>query len=293
MEMNYVFMTDSDSDLPFHLKEQYDIPVVYMPYAMDGKEYFDDLGQMMDHKSYYDKMRAGAVPVTSALNEAAYVDYFEPILKDGKDLLFVAFSSKLSCTLQAVYATREKLLKKYPERKFTVVDTLSISGPMTLLVLKAHELYRAGKSLDEVAGWLEENKLRCNAFFTVDDLKYLKRGGRVSTLAATVGTMLDLKPIIVEASDGTLQAGDKVRGRKKALAYIVDKMIEAEPDPTESPIIVLNADAPEDAERTKALIEQKLPGANVMIEHVGPVIGAHCGPGTVAVCYLGKENRKP
>ena len=293
MEMNYVFMTDSDSDLPFHLKEQYDIPVVYMPYAMDGKEYFDDLGQMLDHKSYYDKMRAGAVPVTSALNEAAYVDYFEPILKGGKDLLFVAFSSKLSCTLQAVYATREKLLKKYPERKFTVVDTLSISGPMTLLVLKAHELYRAGKSLDEVAGWLEENKLRCNAYFTVDDLKYLKRGGRVSTLAATVGTMLDLKPIIVEASNGTLQAGDKVRGRKKALAYIVDKMMEAEPDPAESPIIVLNADAPEDAERTKALIEQKLPGANVMIEHVGPVIGAHCGPGTVAVCYLGKENRKP
>ena len=290
MALDYVFMTDSDSDLPFHLKEKYDIPVVYMPYALDGKEYFDDLGQTLDHKSYYDKMRAGASPVTSALNEESYLEYFEPILKE-KDLLFVAFSSKMSSTIQSVYAAREKLLEQYPERKFTVVDTLSISGPMTLLILKAHELYRAGKPMDEVAAWLEANKLRAQAFFTVDDLKYLKRGGRISAVAATVGTMLDLKPIIVEAADGTLQSWDKVRGRKKAIAYIVDKCVESEPDPKESPIIILNADAPEDAQRAKSLLEQKIPGAEVLIEHVGPVIGAHAGPGTLAVCFLGKNNR--
>lgn len=288
MDQNYVFMTDSDSDLPFHLKEQYDIPVVYMPYALDGKEYFDDLGQMLDHKSYFDMMRNGAVPVTSALNEATYLDYFEPILKE-KDLLFVAFSSKLSCTLQAVYSAREKLLEKYPERKFTVVDTLRISGPMTLLVLKAHEMYRAGKPMDEVAAWLEANKLRAQAYFIVDDLKYLKRGGRISPAAATVGTMLDLKPIIMEAADGTLTSNDKIRGRKKAIAFIVDKMLEFAPDPAESPIIVLNADIPEDAARVKALVEQKLPGANVMIENVGPVIGAHAGPGTLALCFIGTK----
>ncbi len=291
MAMDYVFMTDSDSDLPYHLKQQYDIPVVYMPYALDGKEYFDDLGQMLDHKSYYDKMRAGANPVTSALNEEAYLEYFEPILKE-KDLLFVAFSSKLSCTLQSVYSAREKLLERYPGRKFTVVDTLSISGPQTLLILKAHEMYRAGKPMNEVAAWLENNKLRAQAYFTVDDLKYLKRGGRISAVAATVGTMLDLKPIIFEAADGTLQAGDKIRGRKRAIAYIVDKCVAGEPDPAESPIIVLNADAPEDAERAKAMLEQKIPGANVLVENVGPVIGAHAGPGTLAVCFLGKENRQ-
>ena len=288
MDQTYVFMTDSDSDLPFHLKEKYDIPVVYMPYALDGKEYFDDLGQMVDHKSYYDQMRNGAVPVTSALNEASYIDYFEPVLKE-KDLLFVAFSSKLSCTLQAVYSAREKLLEKYPERKFIVVDTLRISGPMTLLVLKAHEMYRAGKSIEDVASWLEENKLRAQAYFIVDDLKYLKRGGRISATAATVGTMLDLKPIISEAADGTLTANDKIRGRKKAIAFIVDKMLENAPDPEESPIIVLNADSMEDAERTKSLVEQKLPGANVMIENVGPVIGAHAGPGTIALCFIGTK----
>ena len=287
MDQTYVFMTDSDSDLPFHLKEQYDIPVVYMPYALDGKEYFDDLGQMLDHKSYYDMMRNGAAPVTSALNEASYIDYFEPILRDGKDLLFVAFSSKLSCTLQAVYSAREKLLEQYPDRKFVVVDTLRISGPQTLLVLKAHEMYRAGKPIEEVAAWLEENKLRAQAYFIVDDLKYLKRGGRISATAATVGTMLDLKPIISEAADGTLTANDKIRGRKKAIAFIVDKMLEYAPDPAESPLIVLNADSIEDAERTKTLVEQKLPGANVLIENVGPVIGAHAGPGTIALCFIG------
>ena len=291
MEMNYVFMTDSDSDLPFHLKEEYDIPVVYMPYALDGKEYFDDLGQTLDYKSYYDAMRNGANPVTSALNEAAYVDYFEPILESGKDILFVAFSSKLSCTLQAANAAREELLQKYPDRKITIVDTLSISGPQTLLVLKAHEMYRAGKSMDEVAAWLEANKLRAQAYFTVDDLKYLKRGGRISATAATVGTMLDLKPIISEAADGTLSANDKIRGHKKAIAFIVDKMLEFAPDPEESPIIVLNADCIEDAQRTKALVEQKLPGANVLIENVGPVIGAHAGPGTIALCFIGTKTQ--
>lgn len=288
MEQNYVFMTDSDSDLPFHLKEQYNIPVVYMPYALDGKEYFDDLGQMLDHKSYYDMMRNGAAPVTSALNEESYLEYFEPVLKE-KDLLFVAFSSKLSCTLQAVYSARKKLLEKYPERKFIVVDTLRISGPMTILVLKAHEMYRAGKRIEEVADWLEKNKLRAQAYFIVDDLKYLKRGGRISATAATVGTMLDLKPIISEAPDGTLTSNDKIRGRKKAIAFIVDKMMEWTPDPKESPIIVLNADSMEDAQRTKTLVEQKLPGAEVMIENVGPVIGAHAGPGTIALCFLGSK----
>ena len=291
MNQNYVFMTDSDSDLPFHLKQQYDIPVVYMPYALNGKEYFDDLGQMLDHKSYYDMMRNGADPVTSALNEASYIEYFEPILQE-KDLLFVAFSSKLSCTLQAVYSAREKLLEKYPERRFVVVDTLRISGPMTLLVLKAHEMYRAGKSIDEVADWLENNKLRAQAYFIVDDLKYLKRGGRISATAATVGTMLDLKPIISEAPDGTLTANDKIRGRKKALAFIVDKMLQYDPDPEESPIIILNADSLEDAERAKALTEQKLPGAKVMIENVGPVIGAHAGPGTIALCFIGRKSQE-
>ncbi len=286
--MDYVFMTDSDSDLPYELKAKYDIPVVYMPYALDGKEYFDDLGQTLDHKSYYDAMRKGAVAITSALNKQAYLDYFEPILKE-KDLLFVAFSSKMSNTINEVYAAREELLKKYPERRFRVVDTLSISCIMTLLVLKAHEMYRAGKSMDEVGDWIEQNRTRANAFFTVEDLKYLRRGGRLSAVAATMGTMLDLKPIITCGKEGKLVSYDKVRGRKKALAYIVEKSVENIVDQKESIGIVLHADAPEDAARLKEALQEKLPEMEIRIEHIGPVIGAHCGPGTVAFCFMGKE----
>ena len=286
---NYILMTDSDSDLPYALKVEYDIPVVYMPYTLDGKEYFDDLGQMLDHKSFFDRMRAGAHPTTSALNETVYEEYFEPILAQGKDILFLAFSSQLSMTINAIRAARDTLLEKYPERKFVLVDTLSISGPQTLLVLKAHEMYRAGESIEAVAKWVEDNKLRAQAFFTVDDLKYLQRGGRVSATAAALGTLLDLKPILTETREGKLAAAQKVRGRKKALGFMVDKAVESITDPTESIVLVLHADAKEDANKVAIMLHDRIPNVTVRIENVGPVIGAHAGPGTVAVCFIGAE----
>lgn len=289
MEQNYILMTDSDSDLPYELKVRYDIPVVSMPYTLEGKEYFDDLGQTLDAKAFFDKMRQGAQPSTSALNETVYLEYFEPILASGKDLLFLAFSSQLSATIQAIYAARETLLAKYPERTFTVVDTLSISAPQTILVLKAHEMYRAGKSMAEVAQWVEDNKLRAQAWFTVDDLKYLKRGGRVSPAAAAVGTLLDLKPILIETLEGKLAAADKVRGRRKAMAYIVDKAVENVVDQKEALGIILHADAMEDAQKLQTMLKEKLPEMDIMIHAVGPVIGTHAGPGTLAFCFLGKK----
>ena len=289
MVQNYVFMTDSDSDLPYELKVRYDIPVVSMPYTLEGKEYFDDLGQTLDSKSFFDKMRAGAQPSTSALNETIYLEYFEPVLAGGKDLLFVAFSSQLSGTINAVYAARETLLARYPERKFTVVDTLSISGPMTILILKAHELYRAGQSMEEVAAWLEENKLRAQAWFTVDDLKYLKRGGRISPAVAAIGTMLDLKPILTETLEGKMASADKVRGRRKAMNYIVDKAVENVADQKEAVGIILHADAIDDAQKLRDMLAAKLPEMELRIDNVGPVIGTHAGPGTLAFCFLGKK----
>ena len=289
MVQNYVFMTDSDSDLPYELKVRYDIPVVSMPYTLECKEYFDDLGQTLDSKSFFDKMRAGAQPSTSALNETIYLEYFEPVLAEGKDLLFVAFSSQLSATINAVYAARETLLAKYPERKFIVVDTLSISGPMTILILKAHELYRAGKPMEEVAAWLEENKLRAQAWFTVDDLKYLKRGGRISPAVAAIGTMLDLKPILTETCEGKLASADKVRGRRKAMNYIVDKAVDNVADQKEAVGIILHADALEDAQKLRDMLAARLPDMELRIDNVGPVIGTHAGPGTLAFCFLGKK----
>ena len=233
-------------------------------------------------------MRQGAVPVTSALNEETYMEYFEPILKE-KDLLFVAFSSKLSSTIQAARAAQKRLLEMYPDRKLIIVDTLSISTPVTLLALKAHELYRGGAPIEEVAQWLEENKMRAQAWFMVDDLKYLKRGGRISPTAAAFGTMLDIKPIITEARDGTLQNVDKVRGRKKALNTLVDRLVEYAPNPEDSFAIILHADAPEEAKELRELALKKIPELKIRIDNVGPVIGAHCGPGTLAITFLGKE----
>ena len=287
--MDYVFMTDSDSDLPYRLKVAYDIPVVYMPYSLDGKEYYDDLGQSIDHKTYYDKMRAGAVPVTASLNQAAYEEIFEPIFADGKDILFIAFSSKMSSTIVAMHSALEELKEKYPARKYRVVDTLSISAPQTILVIKAHRLYMEGKSMDEVADWVEANRMRTQAWVTVDDLKYLKRGGRIKPVAAAMGTMLNIKPIIIESRDGLMVSVDKVRGRHKALSYLAEKTAENIEDPQEAETIIIHADAPEDATQLKERVEQLIPGIEIAIENVGPVIGAHCGPGTLAICFFGKE----
>lgn len=289
-EKNYVFMTDSDSDLPFHYVEELGISMVYMPYMVDGQEYLDDLGRGGKQKDYYDNMRNGAAPVTSLLPTPVYVDYFEPILKEGKDILFLSFSSQLSHTIQNIYAAREELLEKYPERKILVVDTLSISAPQSILILRAHEMYREGKSMEEIASWVEENKLKVHAWITVEDLKYLRRGGRISAVAATMGTMLDFKPIIVLSKEGKLISVDKVQGRKRALRYIADKVAENIEDAAGQKLFIMHADVLEDAERLAGFIRECVPEIKeIEIIFVGPVIGAHCGPGTVAACFLGKE----
>ena len=288
--MSYILMTDSDSDMPYRLKVECDIPVVYMPYSLEGKEYFDDLGQTIDHKTYYDKMRAGAAPVTASLNEAAYLEIFEPIFAAGQDILFIAFSSKMSSTIMAMRSALAELKEKYPERTYRVVDTLSISAPQTILVLKAHRMYKAGKSMDEIADWVEANYMKAQAWVTVDDLKYLKRGGRIKPVAAALGTMLNLKPIIIESRDGLMVSVDKVRGRHKAINYLAEKTRDNIDDPAEADAIIVHADDPEDAKLLKDRLLELVPAlGDIPIENVGPVIGAHCGPGTLAICFFGKE----
>ena len=286
----YVFMTDSDSDLPFHYVDELEIEMVYMPYMVEGTEYLDDLGRGGNQKEYFDRMRGGAVPATSLLPEMVYIDYFEPCFEAGKDILFLSFSGKLSSTLNNLRAARETLLEKYPERKMIVVDTLSISAPQALLILRAYEMYNDGKSMEEIAAWVEENKLRAHAWFTVDDLKYLRRGGRISALSATMGTMLDLKPVIVLNKEGALVSAEKVQGRKRALRVIADKVKENIEAPETQTMMLIHADAFEEANRLADMIRERVPGIQgIDIEFVGPVIGAHCGPGTIAACFMGRE----
>ena len=286
----YVFMTDSDSDLPFSYVDELDLNMVYMPYIMNGQEYMDDLGRSGGQKEYFDNMRAGAAPTTSLLPMGAYLDIFEPILAEGKDILFIAFSSQLSGTMANARLAAEELLEKYTERKIIIVDTLSISAAQAVLVLKAHEMYREGKTMEEVAEWVEANKLNAQAWFTVDDLQYLRRGGRISAVAAVAGTLLDLKPVITENKEGKLVSAEKVRGRKSALRLIADKAAENIEDQANALPVIIHADAPEDAARLEKLLRERMPDLpEIQTWYVGPVIGAHCGPGTIAICFFGKE----
>ena len=289
MAQSYVFMTDSDSDLHYSIADEKKIPVVRMPYTLEGKEYLDDNGRAGVEADFFKKMREGATPNTSLLPTAAYLEYFEPILKE-KDLLFVAFSSQMSSTINNVFEAREQLLKKYPARRFTVVDTLSISGPMTLLLLGAHALYEQGKPMDEVEKWLLNNRMRAHAWLTVSDLKYLARGGRISSTSALFGSVLDIKPIICMGKGGKLDPVEKVQGRKKALRAIVDHTAENIEHPEEQTALVLHADVADEANRLAEMLRQHIPTLrDIRIQMIGPVIGAHCGPGTLACCFMGKE----
>lgn len=289
MEQSYVFMTDSDSDLLYSIADERKIPVVRMPYTLDGEEYLDDNGRSGVERRFFRRMREGAAPSTSLLPTEAYIEYFEPILRE-KDLFFIAFSSQMSATIENAREARRRLLDKYPGRKLTIVDTLSISGPMTLLVLGAHDLYLQGRSMEEVAQWVMDNRMRAQAWMTVGDLKYLARGGRISATSAVFGTMLDIRPIICLGRGGKMDAVDKMRGRRRTLRAIVERTAENIEHPESQTLIILHGDVPDDAEELAGMLRQRIPTLrDIRIQIVGPVIGSHCGPGTLASVFMGKE----
>ena len=288
MNQNYVFMTDSDSDLPYFIAEEKKIPVVSMPYTLDGRAYMDDNGRSGMEKKLLDRMRAGSVPSTSLLPTAAYLEIFEPVLRE-KDLLFLAFSSAMSSTILNIYEAREQLLKKYPDRKFLIVDTLSISATMSILVLKAHELYEQGRPMEEVAQWVLDHRMNAQVWMTVGDLKYLARGGRLSPTSAFFGSVLNIHPIINIGKSGKMEAVEKVRGHKKAMCTIVEHTARDIQDPSEQTVVIMHGDIPEEAEVLADMLRNRIPEIrDIRIQIVGPVIGAHCGPGTLACIFMGK-----
>lgn len=287
--MDYVFMSDSNSDIPYTFRDEFDMPLVYMPYYLGDKELVSDLWRGELNNEFYVRMRAGEVPRTSLLPTAYYYEVFEPIIKDN-DILFIAYSSQLSTTFENLCMARNELLEKYPHRKFIVVDSMSVSGAQLLLLLSAHKLYREGKPMEEVAQWAEENKMRVQVYLTVDDLVYLKRGGRISGAASFFGSMLSLKPILVMGRDGKINPAEKVQGRKKALRVIAERVAQNIENPEDQDIFVMHADIPEDGELLANMIREKVPnirGINAL--KIGPVVGTHCGPGTVACSFFGKE----
>ncbi|NCB93746.1 MAG: DegV family protein [Clostridia bacterium] len=283
----YAITTDNTTDLPYSYYKEHDIEYMYLTYQLEGVNYGKN--SELDFKEFYAKMRAGSMPTTSQVNIEEAKDVMRPLLDEGKDVLHLAFSSGLSGSYNSSRLAAEELREEYPERKIIVIDSLCASLGEGLFVDKAVELKKEGKSLEENAAWLEKNKLNFCHVFTVDDLFHLHRGGRVSKMAAVVGTMINLKPLLHVDNEGHLIPLNKVRGRKKSLAGLVSMMEERVGSwrDTKQKIFISHGDCIEDAEYVEKLVKEKFGYETFLINTIGATIGAHAGPGTVALFFMG------
>ena len=288
--MGYKIVTDSTIDLTQKMIEELELTVISLRFTIDGKTYKDksDMSEMST-ETFYAKLREGKMSTTSQINADEFTRTFEPILEAGEDVLYIAFSSGLSGTCQSAYIARDELKEKYPERKIYVFDSLCASMGEGLLAYQAALLKRAGTDIDSLYKWLGENVLKLCHWFTVDDLNHLKRGGRVSTTAALVGTMLGIKPVLHVDDEGHLIPVSKVRGRRQSLDALVQKMAETAIHPDEQTIFISHGDCLKDAEYVAEQVRSKFGVKNIQINFVGPVIGAHSGPGTVALFFFGTQ----
>lgn len=281
------FFCDSNCELDYNRFDEFDIELIKMPYTIDGQEYAYDLGRNTDLKDFFAKMRAGSVAKTQALNELNYTEYFEPFLKKGEDILYVTFTHKMSATFLYMDNAIKDLLAKYPERKITTVDTMHISMGAGFIVYEAAKLHKSGATDEQIVKFVEEFRQKVNTYFTVDDLVYLKRGGRLSSFKALMGTMLNLKPIIYTNKEGALESLTKAKGRKKALIMLLEKL-ETNNIDLSYPIVIIDADCKDGNNFLVDIIKEKYNNANIWTQDIGPVVGAHCGPDTVGVIFVSK-----
>ena len=284
----YVIITDSGCDIPASLLEQWGVKALNLTFRFtDSEQEYNN--ETMPSKEFYDHMRAGRIAKTSAVNMETFKESFEKEIQQGNDVLYLGFSGGLSGTCSAGTIAVNELKEAYPDRKLIAVDSLCASAGQGLLLRLALDKKEAGASIDEVAAYLEENKLHLCHEFTVDDLVYLKRGGRVSPTVALIGTMLSIKPVMHVDDEGHLVKVTQARGRKAALKAMVDKYSENALDPENGKIFICQADCMEDAERVGEMIKTRHGNSVDLIVYTGSVIGAHSGPGTIALFYLGKK----
>ena len=284
---NYKIITDSACDLPVQLQQQLSISVVSLHVLFQGENKPDTV-ETEAITRFYAGMRDGAVGKTSAANPEGWTVAMEQALKDGLDVLALGFSSGLSTTYQSAVIAAADLQEKYPDRKIIVVDTLSAALGQGLLVWYACKKRDEGLSLEELAAWVEENKDHLVHWFTVDDLVYLKRGGRISAATAVVGTVLNIKPVLHVDNDGRLVSVVKARGRKAAIKALSDKL-DAAGNYDNSTVFICHADCMDDALKLKEIVLKNHPGTEVYIGNLGAVIGSHAGPGTLALFFMGEE----
>jgi DegV family protein with EDD domain len=288
--MDFVIIIDSCTDLPLKFVEESKLGVINLTCQFQGKEYVDDFGQTLSYKDFYDAVRNGETPTTSQINVYKYSEEFRKYAKDGKGIIYLAFSSGLSGSYNNARMAKECIMDEYKDADITVIDSKCASMGEGLLAYYAYEMYNKGCSKEEIVTWVEENKLKINHWFTVDDLNHLKRGGRVSSVGAAIGTLLSIKPVLHVDDQGHLIPVTKVKGRKQSLRLLVDKLKERSVDIENQVIFISHGDCAEDAEFVKRLILESYNVKEIIINNIGPVIGSHSGPGTVALFFLG-ENR--
>ncbi len=282
----YKITTDTTSDLTVEFLSEYGIPAVSIPYSVNGVEY-NPLSGGMPMSDFYAAMRAGSAPITRLANSADHIQVFEPLLKKGMDVIHIAFSSALSGTCNSAYMAAQELLDRYPDRKIKVIDSLCASLGEGLLVTLATEKQKQGLSFDEMAGWIEETKMHLCHWVVVDDLFHLQRGGRISKTTAIVGSMIGMKPIIHMDNEGRLVSVGKERGKLKAMKRIVETMAETAVNPAEQLVYISHCDCEPEARQLADMVRERLGVKNIHIGYIGPTIGSHIGPGTMALFFVG------
>lgn len=286
---DFVIATDTSADLPQDYIQTNKIPIVSLYYIIDDITYGYKCQKSLPVKDFYAKMRAGATPKTQQVNPEQAVDIFSAVLEQGKDILYIGFSSGLSGTTNSCVIAAEELKEKYPQRKIAIVDTLAASLGEGLLVHYALRMQKHGKSMQEIVAWLEENKLHLCHNFTVEDLVYLQRGGRISKATAFFGTMIGVKPVLHVDNEGKLVPVSKVRGRKQSINALVDLMEEKignYRDKNEV-IFISHGDCLDEAKQLAQLVQKRFGYDKFLLNDVGAAIGAHSGPGTLALFFLG------
>ncbi len=289
--MDFEIITDSCCNLPEDMIDELGLHILPMTFMVEGKQYQSYLkGERTDLKQFYTMMREGKVVTTSTPNMNDAEALMRSLLDQGKDIIYIAFSSGLSSTYQSASLMMSELANEYPDRKVIIVDSLAAAAGQGLLVWYAARMAKEGATLEAVQEWVEYNKLHMAHWFTVEDLMYLLRGGRVSKTSAWAGTILNIKPVLHVDDEGHLIPLEKIRGRRKSLIALVDHMERTAIQPIADQTVFLgHGDCPKDAEFLANLIRERLGVKNIITTYIDPVIGAHAGPGIIAVFFLATE----
>lgn len=282
-----VFFTDTDTDFTLKEAEEYGCHLISMPYTMEDMEIYPYVDfKEFDYKTFYDTLRKGVIPKTSAISPVDYINYFEPHLKNGDDILYVHFSKAMSGTFNAMNLAIEELKEKYPDRKVYTIDTKGITICSYNICKEIGDLYKQGKSIEEIMDWANKEIDKFAIYFYAEDLKFFSKSGRVSNFSATMGSLLSIHPIIYIGEDGVMTNIGKSRGKVQTLNKIISYMEELGEDLENHRIIIGHTDAIDTANMLADMIKMKF-GNNLKIEFVvvNPTAGSHCGPGGVGVCF--------